>query len=150
MSVISLNVPHYRQELPYSCVAACVLAHYGRTYGEEELRRILGTGEHGTRARNILLMASLGFDVQVEESSLAQLSAALAMGVPPIVFLETRFLDYWTVPCDHVAVVVGLNIATVSLNDPYFGTAPQQTALAGFQSAWASNEHLAAFIRPRP
>src|SRR4051812_18791169 len=101
MSVVSLSVPHCKQELPYSCVAACarmVLAHYGRTHSEEELRQLLGTAEHGTRARNLLLIASLGFDVQLEASSLAQLGAALAAGVPPIVFLETSFLDYWTVP----------------------------------------------------
>lgn len=71
-------------------------------------------------------------------------------GVPPIVFLETTFLDHWKTQCDHVAIVVGLDVATVNLNDPYFDTAPQQTALLGFQQAWASNDHLAAFIRHRP
>ena len=153
MSVVSLSVPHFKQELPFSCVAACVrmvLAHCGRTCSEDELRQLLGTEHHGTRARNLFLIESLGFDVQVETSNLAQLGAALVSGVPPIVFVETSFLDYWTVACDHVVVIVGLNLTTVSLNDPYFDTAPQQIALTSFQSAWASNEHLAAFIRPRP
>jgi ABC-type bacteriocin/lantibiotic exporter with double-glycine peptidase domain len=153
MPIASLSVPHYKQELPSSCVAACVrmvLAHYGRPCTEEELRQLLGSGAHGTRARNLFLIEPLGFDVQVETFSLAQLGAALVAGIPPLVFLETSFLDYWNTRCDHVAVVVGLDLATASLNDPYFDTAPQQTSLAGFQSAWAANEHLAAMIRPEP
>jgi len=127
-----------------------VLAHYGRLCTEEELRRHLATGPHGTRARELFRIGSLGFDVQVESSSLAQLGSALAAGVPPIVFVETTYLDYWQTRCDHVVVVVGLDATTVLLNDPFFDSAPQQTALAGFQSAWAVNEHLTAFIRPRP
>ncbi len=37
----SLNVPHFQQELDYSCVAACVrmiLAHYGDVRNEAEFR----------------------------------------------------------------------------------------------------------------
>ena len=153
MSVVSLSVPHYKQEFPSSCVAACVrmvLAQYGQLRTEEEDRQHLGTGPHGTRARALSLVGSLGFDVQVETSTLVQLAEALAAGVPPIVFLETSFLDYWKTRCDHVAVLVGLNLTTVSLNDPYFDSAPQQTSLTDFQSAWAANEHLAAFLRPQP
>src|SRR5437868_7009252 len=133
MPIVSLSVPHYKQEQAYSCVAACVrmvLAHFGRTCTEEEVSQRLGTGPHGTRARAIFLIESLGFEVQVETSNLAQLAAALAAGVPPIVFVDTGPLDYWKVRCDHVAVLVGLDTATVYLNDPYFEAAPQQTALA--------------------
>jgi hypothetical protein len=114
------------------------------------VRQFLGTGTHGTPARTIFLVASLGFEVRVESASLAQLGAALIAGIPPIVFVATSFLDYWQTACDHVAVVVGLDLTTVDLNDPYFDTAPQRTSLAGFQSAWAANDQLAAFIRPRP
>jgi ABC-type bacteriocin/lantibiotic exporter with double-glycine peptidase domain len=152
MHVVSLSVPHYKQELPSSCVAACVrmvLAHYGRTCSEQNLREVLESGPHGTRARNLFLIGSLGFDVRVETFSLLQLGAGLVAGVPPIVFLDTSFLPYWTRRCDHVAVVIGLNLTTISLNDPYFDTAPQRAALTGFQAAWAANEHLAAMIRPR-
>ena len=152
MPVASLSVPHYKQELPSSCVAACVrmvLAHYGRTYSEDSLRQHLGSDAHGTRARNLFLLESLGFDVNLETSTLPQLGAALASGVPPIVFLDTSHLDYWKLRCDHVAVLVGLDLAAAFLNDPYFDAAPRQTSLIGFQFAWAANEHLAAFIRPK-
>ena len=61
MSVISLNVPHFKQELPYSCAAACarmVLAYYGALFTEDELRRVLGTQPDGTPARAFLNLVS--------------------------------------------------------------------------------------------
>lgn len=127
MPAVSLSVPHYKQEWPYSCVAACVrmvLAHYGQFRTEDEVRQLLGTGPHGTRARAICQIATLSFQVQLGGSSLAELTTALRGGVPPIVFVETTLLDYWKQRCDHVAVLVGLEEAKVYLNDPYFDIAP--------------------------
>jgi hypothetical protein len=49
-----------------------------------------------------------------------------------------------------MAVVVGIDDTTVSLNDPFFVTAPQRTSLASFLQAWALNRHLAAILRLRP
>jgi ABC-type bacteriocin/lantibiotic exporter with double-glycine peptidase domain len=46
-----LNVPHYKQEFNYSCMAACVrmvLAHHGRSIAEVELREQLDTRADGT------------------------------------------------------------------------------------------------------
>ncbi len=126
-----------------------VLAHYGQLRTEEEVRQLLGTGPHGTRARAILQVAPLGFHVQLGRSNLAELATALRGGVPRIVFVETTLLDYWKQRCNHVAVVVGLEGANVFLNDPYFDIAPQQTSLDAFRQAWASNDCWAAFIRPQ-
>jgi ABC-type bacteriocin/lantibiotic exporter with double-glycine peptidase domain len=149
----SLNVPHYKQEFNYSCLAACVrmvLAYHGHQMAEADLRRLLGTGPQGTPARNLLAVASLGFDVQLACMNLAQLREALAAGLPPLVFVDTGPLDYWQTDCAHVAVVVGIDDASVYLNDPYFDTAPQQTSLTGFLRAWALNAHLTAILRPQP
>jgi hypothetical protein len=55
-----LNVPHFRQELEYSCVAACarmVLAHYGDIRTEAELRSLLDTRPTGTRAGNLMRLS---------------------------------------------------------------------------------------------
>jgi ABC-type bacteriocin/lantibiotic exporter with double-glycine peptidase domain len=151
--IASLSVPHFKQEEGAACTAACVrmvLAYYGRTHSEEELRQLLGTGPRGTPARNIHRLAALGFEVEVKFSNAAQLAAALLAGTPPLVYLDTGPLDYWSVDVAHVAVLVGLELAAVCLNDPFFDSAPQKTSLAGFQQAWAANAFLAAFIRPRP
>jgi ABC-type bacteriocin/lantibiotic exporter with double-glycine peptidase domain len=148
-----LNVPHFKQEFNYSCVAACVrmvLAHYGHSKSEGDLRQLLGTTPHGTRAVSVSRVAPLGFDVQFGASNLLRLQATLAANVPSIVFLLTGALDYWNVNDAHAVVLVGMDVATVYLNDPFFGTFPQQTSLVSFQQAWATTGHLAAVIRPCP
>ncbi len=90
--IASLNVPHFKQEFPFSCLAACarmILAFYGVLHTEEEIRRQLGTGPHGTPARSLFLLQSLGFEVRIEESKLKELEDSLAAGIPP---LSTGFL----------------------------------------------------------
>jgi ABC-type bacteriocin/lantibiotic exporter with double-glycine peptidase domain len=126
-----------------------VLAHLGKVHSEAELRNLLGTGPDGTRARNLLSLSTLDIDTQLEPMNFSQLTEALAAGTPPLVFVETGLLGYWSLDCSHVAVVVGITENIVYLNDPFFDSAPQQTSLAGFQQAWALNGHLAAVIRPR-
>jgi ABC-type bacteriocin/lantibiotic exporter with double-glycine peptidase domain len=76
MPVNLRNVPHFKQEFPFSCLAACarmILAFYGVLHTEEEIRRQLGTGPHGTPARSLFLLRSLGFEVRIEESNLRSL-----------------------------------------------------------------------------
>jgi ABC-type bacteriocin/lantibiotic exporter with double-glycine peptidase domain len=153
MSVVSLSVPHFKQELPFSCLAACVrlvLAYYGRTCSEDEVRRLLSTGPQGTTARAILRVATLGFDVQLRFTNLGELNAALSAGSPPVVFVNTGDLDYWSIDCAHVLVVVGMDVTSLSVNDPHLDSAPQQTSLSGFHQAWAANKCMAAFLRPLP
>jgi hypothetical protein len=125
-----------------------VLAYYGQTHSEDELRQLLGTSPRGTPARNVGHLTSPGFDVEVKFSNAAELAAALLAGTPPLVFLDTGPLDYWSIDCAHVAVLVGMELAAVSLNDPFFDSAPQKVSLATFQQAWAANAFLAAFIHP--
>ena len=153
MPNISLSVPHFKQELESSCVAACVrmvLASYGRSYSEADLRQLLDTRPSGTPARNVQRVGSLGFDVQLVPFNMALLADSLAAGVPPIVFFETAALDYWQIDWCALAVLVGLEDATVYLNDLYFDAAPHRTSLASFQQAWAATGQLAVLIVPRP
>src|SRR5262245_50637719 len=117
----SLNVPHYKQEFPYSCVAACVrmvLEHHGLTQSEADLRQLLDTRPKGTRVRNLLRLTGLGVDIQLGPANLSQLEDSLALRQPPIAFVDTGPLDYWETDCAHV--VVGIDDTAVWLNDPYF------------------------------
>jgi predicted double-glycine peptidase len=121
-----LNVPHFRQELDYSCVAACVrmvLAHLGELRTEAELRSILDTQPTGTRAGNIMRIAGPAFEVYLRSSNSTELEKVLAENQPPIVFLQTSSLEYWNMDIFHTAVLIGLDSAQAVLNDPYFGTA---------------------------
>ena len=147
-----LNVPHFQQELDYSCVAACarmVLAHYGDLRAEAELRTLLDTQPTGTRAGNVMRLSSPDFEVYLRPSNLLELQQVLAANQPPIVFLQTGTLEYWSMDIFHTAVLVGIDATTVALNDPYFATAPQTTSLQSFEKAWAQTGQFTAFIRPR-
>lgn len=149
----SLNVPHYRQEFRYSCVAASirmVLAHYGVVHSEDDLRSLLGAANTAAPMRSVRKVSSLGFDVRMERATLQQLYAALSSGLPPIVFLQTEFLDYWSSDCSHVAVLVGMDATSIYLNDPFFDLAPQQASVTAFMQAWSWNHCYAAYITPLP
>jgi hypothetical protein len=124
-----LNVPHFRQEHEYSCVAACVrmvLAHCGDVRTETDLRTLLDTQPTGTPARNVMRLSGPEFEVYLRRSNLPELQQALAAGQPPVVFLQTGALEYWSMDIFHTAVLVGLDATTALLDDPYFPTAPKE------------------------
>ncbi len=119
----SLNVPHCKQEFPYSCIPACarmVLAFFGRKHTEAGLRTRMRTDPSGTPVRRLTELTHLGFDVDFLVTDIAGLTAYLTSGLPPIALLSTAALPYWSKSCDHVAVVVGVDDSWVHLNDPYF------------------------------
>ena len=147
-----LNVPHFQQELEYSCVAAgvrMVLAYYGDIRSEAELRLLLDTQPTGTRAGNLMRLSGSAFEVYLRPSNLVELERVLADNQPSIVFLQTGNLEYWSMDIFHTAVVVGVDAITVALLDPYFETAPQTTSLLSFEKAWAQTGQFTAFLRPR-
>jgi ABC-type bacteriocin/lantibiotic exporter with double-glycine peptidase domain len=127
-----------------------VLSFHGVTCSEAEIRQLLGTQPGGTRARNLMAVTSLGLDVRLGSSNLLELRGALAAGLAPIIFVDTGPLNYWTIDCAHVVVLVGIDDTSAFLNDPFFDTGPQQASLTGLLQAWALNEHLAAILQPRP
>ncbi len=148
----SLNVPHFQQELEYSCVAACarmLLAHYGDVRSEADLRSLLDTQPTGTRAGNLMRLSSDAFEVYLRPSNLAELQSVLADNQPVIAFLKTGALEYWSMDIFHTVVLVGVDSAAVALDDPYFATAPQAASLQSFEKAWAATGQFTAFMRPR-
>jgi hypothetical protein len=126
-----------------------VLAFHGETRTEVELRLLLDTQPTGTRACNIMRLSSPEFEVHLRSSNLAELHKVLADQQPVIVFLKTGSLEYWSMDIFHTEVLVGLDVATAALNDPYSATAPQTTSLPSFEKAWAETAQFAAFIRRR-
>jgi hypothetical protein len=126
-----------------------VLAHYSDVRSEADLRSLLDTQPAGTRAGNVMRLSGPAFEVYLRPSNVAELQAVLADNQPAIVFLKTGTLEYWSMDIFHTALVIGLDAMTVSLDDPYFATAPQSTSLQSFEKAWAATGQFAAFIRPR-
>jgi ABC-type bacteriocin/lantibiotic exporter with double-glycine peptidase domain len=153
MPGVSLNVPHFRQEFPYSCIPACarmVLAFFGRQHTEAELRTLMGTNPTGTPVRRLTELTRLGFDVDFVATDVPGLIAFLTSGLPPIALVSTASLSYWSGSCDHVVVVVGVDDSRVYLNDPYFDPAPQQVSHSDFLQAWSPNACTVVIVRPCP
>jgi uncharacterized protein Usg len=84
--------------------------------------------------------------VSYGSTTLEQLQEWLDHDIPPIAFVQTAFLDYWTTNTPHAVVVVGINDNQVYLNDPAFDIAPQSTSLDGFLAAWIEMDEVAASI----
>ena len=64
MPSASRNVPHFKQELRYSCIPACarmVLAFFGSQHTEAELRALMKTDPSGTPVRRLTELTHLGF-----------------------------------------------------------------------------------------
>ena len=153
MPSVSLNVPHFEQEFPYSCIPACarmVLDFFGCQHMEAELRTLMRTDPNGTPARRLFELRHLGFDVAFVTADLAGLATYLTSGVPPMALLKTVALPYWSESCDHVALVVGVDDSWVYLNDPYFDSAPQQVSHSDFLLAWSPSAFTVVIVRPRP
>lgn len=70
----------------------------------------------------------------------------MATGVPPIVFVWTSNLPYWSVNTPHAVVVVGIDAENVLVNDPAFNSAPQSIAAGDFLLAWAEFDYRYATI----
>jgi len=88
-----MNVPHFEQELDYSCLAACarmVLAFLGAEYTEAELRALLKTRPGGTSPVNLMLrLPALGFTADVQTGSQPELRQYVEAGHPCIVHVWT-------------------------------------------------------------
>lgn len=68
MPVPWLQLPHFRQETPFTCTPACVrmvLSSLGIDHSEEELVLLLGTDENGTVLTNLSALATLASGLQV-------------------------------------------------------------------------------------
>jgi ABC-type bacteriocin/lantibiotic exporter with double-glycine peptidase domain len=60
----------------------------------------------------------------------------LENGLPPVVFVNTDLLSYWSEKTGHAVVVVAIEQDRVYVNDPKFADAPKVIPLVEFESAW--------------
>ena len=144
-----LRVPHFRQTTDGTCLEACVcmvLAYRQNPVEESRVSELFEADEIGTPAARILRLDQWGYQVSYGSTTLEQLQEWLDHDIPPIAFVQTAFLDYWTTNTPHAVVVVGIDDNQVYLNDPAFDIAPQSTSLDGFLAAWIEMDEMAASI----
>lgn len=125
------------------------IAYLGDDFSQEELARVMGSYWYGTPASKILRLDSLGYAVNYEQTTLAQLQAYLDQGLPCIIFLRTGGLPYWAEDVAHAVVVVGLETSVVYLHDPTLDDGPTSVDQRAFLLAWSELDHYCAIISSR-
>ena len=147
-----LPISHYQQRWPADCLAACaaILLDYWQQPTEyDTLLKILRIGSAGAPFRNLQYLEALGVSVFIEQGSLATLRTLLAQELPPIVFVSTQELSYWTDAAQHAVVVAGIDDKQVYLNDPAFPDAPQTITIDEFMLAWLEMDEFYALVQLR-
>jgi ABC-type bacteriocin/lantibiotic exporter with double-glycine peptidase domain len=125
-----------------------VLHYWGHTTTEKALAQLFGGTAIGTPSSRVQRLTQWGYRVAYRTSTLPELEAWLEQGIPPIVFVRTEFLDYWTENTPHAVVLVGVDEDRVYLHDPAFAAASQTCSLDGFLAAWVEQDEVVAVIQP--
>lgn len=146
-----MNVPHFQQELDYSCLPACVrmvLAFYEEQRSELELRRLLKTRVTGTSPVAVMLrLPEIGFEAQVFEASRYLLRRYLEADEPCIAHVWTAALPYWSDSVVHAVVVTDMDSDAVWINDPVLASGPTRVAQTAFLAAWAATGHTLIVVK---
>ncbi|MCP4164672.1 MAG: hypothetical protein GY759_02115 [Chloroflexi bacterium] len=98
-------------------------------------------------ASNIQRLVAWGVEVTYGVGSLNELSAELAEGSAPIVFVRTCELSYWNEDTPYAIVVVGIDESSVYLLDPaYSEKVPVGVPSDEFSLAWSYFDQTYALI----
>jgi ABC-type bacteriocin/lantibiotic exporter with double-glycine peptidase domain len=134
-----LTIEHRPQEVDAGCLAACVqmaLAHLDITVPQKALNRLLELTPAGIPVSRLVRLDRYGVRVELLRGTLDDLIHAIDQGVPPIVFVRTDPLPYWSLDTQHALLISGYDGDDLLINDPAFPTAPQQVGAASFCLAW--------------
>jgi predicted double-glycine peptidase len=149
-----LSVPDVYQSSRYSCGASAlqaVLAYWGIEVHEDTLAKSLGTTErYGTSPESILRVAkSYGLRAEMRENlSVANVAAALRMGVPVILDIQAWRDDRDAHPSNwdedwedgHYVVALGLDSTNVYVEDPSLLGCRGLIPLKELESRWRDYE----------
>ncbi|MBX3058239.1 MAG: C39 family peptidase [Anaerolineae bacterium] len=144
-----LTVPHQKQQNEGDCLAACaamVLDYLNRSIDYPQLLQLLKIKPFGAPASHVRFLEQLNLSVTYRVTDMGGIENLLAQGQPIIVFVRTGELPYWDYSTDHAIVVVGIDDATIYVNDPYFTQAPIAVSRGDFELAWLERDYYYALI----
>jgi ABC-type bacteriocin/lantibiotic exporter with double-glycine peptidase domain len=143
----------FAQELSSSCVSACVrivLAAFGVTVSEEQVRRLLRHDKFGlslaTAQSRLDEAGAIAFFHN--DWSLDDLRDELRQGRYPIVGVERHLLGYPS--ASHAIVLVGLSSNGVEVFDPMNGPQVRTFGLSAFEQAWVLADREVLIIQTPP
>jgi len=144
-----LRVSHWQQRQQADCLAACaamVLEHLGVSFRYEQLLRLLKIRSHGTTFSSLQFMTELDVAVQLCSGEIADLRTHLNNGIPPIVFVNTGLLSYWTSQTGHALVVSGIDKQSVIVHDPAIREPDKRIPIIEFEMAWIEQDQRYAIV----
>jgi len=114
----------------------------GVTVAYPRLLSVLDIRPWGTPHRNIRRLIEIVPDIQVtyKQGELSDLYRALDGGSPPVAFVWTAELPYWSIGVWHAIVLVGYDEHNLYVNDPGFDDAPQSLKPGEFDLAWQAHD----------
>jgi ABC-type bacteriocin/lantibiotic exporter with double-glycine peptidase domain len=142
-------VPLFSQELPTSCVAACVrmvLASLGHLLTEADIRQLCGHTSAGMRL-NQIAYGLRGLSVAVDYRIgwvLEDLIEAVQRDVSPIIGIDLRPVE--GIFAFHAVVVSDIASDQIVVHDPLYQQGPRSIGLATFETAWHSADSEAVII----
>ncbi len=146
-----LPLPNFRQTEESDCLAACAamaLTAIDVNLPYTTLLSALNVKPWGTPHRNILKLAELNLNIRVtyQQGKIPDLRRVLDGGLPPMVFVWTGELPYWSTAVWHAVVLVGYDDRNFYVNDPAFSLSAQPLAIGDFDLAWLAYDSYYAVI----
>lgn len=142
---MKLEVPHFKQQHPHTCLPACVqmvLAYWGKTHNEEELAQAFATVPvWGTRPENVVAgLEKLGYHaLWFQGATFERLLELLDHGWPIIVFVRAVDLPHGRIGL-HAIVAIGIEEGRLIYLDPAVD-GEQHMELGAFFEAWSGLGH---------
>lgn len=149
---MKLPIPHFQQELPYTCLPACVrmvLAHHGEEYSEDELAQAFNPiPDFGTHPKNAVTgLEEMGYHaLWFENASLERLIELLNNQWPIIVFVMAADLPHGHSGL-HAVVVVGIEDKQIICLDPILMN-ESRFELSFFSYIWGKLDNQGLVIWP--
>lgn len=135
------SLPLFSQELPTSCIPACVrmvLAYLGFVMAESEIRARCGFSRLGINLKQVM-QGFQDLPVLIEhytDWSIDDISDAIRDSVYPIVGVDLRIIE--GIYGFHAVVLSKVTATQVVVHDPLVEQQPRKISLAVFEASWKS------------
>jgi len=125
-----------------------VTAYLQQPLLQDDIARWLGTDDLvGTPSRRVTRLTRQGFDVTYDDfGAVVDLEDWLNRQIPPILFVLTGELSYWTINTQHAVVLAGFSGNEAHLFDPAVDAAPMTVPTDELLLAWSHFDYTYAAI----
>jgi hypothetical protein len=125
-----------------------VAAYLQQPLLQDDIARWLDSDDFlGTPASRISRMSRRGFYVTYNDfGTQTDLEECISQHIPPILFVLTGELSYWSINTQHAIVVAGFDGGNVHLFDSCFDTVPKTISIDELLLAWSHFDYTYATL----